>query len=112
MFVKGRVCDFFCREDRTGSKNPSLGLHLGDVLYGNVGSDDRLDFTVVGPAVNEVSRIEGICRSLDRDLIISSAFVDAAGACTSRIMSLGRYVLRGRPPTPGVVLPWCRRRAR
>ncbi len=72
-----------------------LGLHLGDVLYGNVGSDDRLDFTVVGPAVNEVSRIENMCRSLDRDLIISSAFVEAAGACTSRIVSLGRYALRG-----------------
>ncbi|MFQ5972340.1 MAG: adenylate/guanylate cyclase domain-containing protein, partial [Alphaproteobacteria bacterium] len=45
-----------------------LGLHLGDVMYGNIGSRDRLDFTVIGPAVNEVSRIEAMCRSLDRDL--------------------------------------------
>ncbi|MFQ5974348.1 MAG: adenylate/guanylate cyclase domain-containing protein [Alphaproteobacteria bacterium] len=72
-----------------------LGLHLGDVLYGNIGGQDRLDFTVVGPAVNEVSRIEDMCRALDRDLIISSAFVEAAGACSSRIVSLGRYGLRG-----------------
>jgi adenylate cyclase len=37
-----------------------LGLHLGDVLYGNVGAVDRLDFTVIGPAVNEVARVEAL----------------------------------------------------
>ena len=54
-----------------------LGLHVGDVFYGNVGSTDRLDFTVVGPAVNEVSRIASLCRSVDRPLLLSSAFVEA-----------------------------------
>lgn len=72
-----------------------LGLHLGDVLYGNIGGKDRLDFTVVGPAVNEVSRLQDMCGALDQDLVISSAFVEAAGACSSRIVSLGRYGLRG-----------------
>ena len=43
-----------------------LGLHLGDVLFGNIGSDTRFDFTVVGPAVNEVNRIVAMCRSVDR----------------------------------------------
>ena len=51
-----------------------VGLHVGEVFYGNIGSDDRLDFTVVGPAVNEVSRIASMCRSVDRELLMSSAF--------------------------------------
>ena len=72
-----------------------LALHLGDVLYGNIGGHDRLDFTVVGPAVNEVSRIEGMCRSLEQDVVMSAAFAEAASTCTSRIASLGRYALRG-----------------
>jgi adenylate cyclase len=73
----------------------TIGLHLGDVLYGNIGARNRLDFTVVGPAVNEVSRIEAMCRSLDQDLIVSSAFASAAGGACDRLVSLGRYVLRG-----------------
>ena len=72
-----------------------LALHLGDVLYGNIGGHDRLDFTVVGPAVNEVSRIEGMCRSLEQDVVMSAAFAEAARTCTSRIVSLGRFALRG-----------------
>src|SRR6476646_310766 len=50
-----------------------VGLHVGEVFYGNIGSEDRLDFTVVGPAVNEVSRIASMCRSVDRELLLSSA---------------------------------------
>ncbi len=73
----------------------SLALHMGEVLYGNVGSRDRLDFTVVGPAVNEVSRIEALSRSLDQNLIASSAFAAGAQACSDRLVSLGRYALRG-----------------
>jgi adenylate cyclase len=73
-----------------------LGLHLGDVLFGNVGSEDRLDFTVVGPAVNEVSRIAAMCRSVDRAVVVSSAFATASAAADrSRLVSLGRYALRG-----------------
>ena len=71
-----------------------LGLHLGDALYGNIGAPSRLDFTVIGPAVNEVSRIEAMCRALDQDLVISAAFAQAA-ADSPRLASLGRYVLRG-----------------
>ena len=71
-----------------------LALHLGDALYGNIGARNRLDFTVIGPAVNEVSRIEAMCRALDQDLIVSAAFAAAVGAC-DRLVSLGRYVLRG-----------------
>jgi adenylate cyclase len=72
-----------------------LGLHLGDVLYGNIGAPSRLDFTVIGPAVNEVSRIESMCRALDQDLVISAAFAEAVKPRNDRLASLGRYVLRG-----------------
>jgi adenylate cyclase len=73
-----------------------VGLHVGEVLYGNIGSDDRLDFTVVGPAVNEVSRIASMCSSVDRPLLTSTAFqagVDSAGR--KYLVSTGRYALRG-----------------
>jgi adenylate cyclase len=73
-----------------------IGLHVGEVYYGNIGSEDRLDFTVVGPAVNEVSRIASMCRSIDRELLASSEFrtgLDAAGR--RYLVSTGRYALRG-----------------
>jgi adenylate cyclase len=72
-----------------------LALHIGDVFYGNVGSKERLDFTVIGPAVNEVSRIAAMCRSVDQPLLVSSAFADAMGEARSRLISVGRYALRG-----------------
>src|ERR1700681_376444 len=73
-----------------------VGMHVGEVFYGNIGSEDRLDFTVVGPAVNEVSRIASMCRSADRELLVSSDFragVDAAGR--GYLVSTGRFALRG-----------------
>jgi adenylate cyclase len=72
-----------------------LALHVGEVFYGNIGSKDRLDFTVVGPAVNEVSRIAALCRSVDQPLFVSSAFAAALGEAKSRLVSVGRYALRG-----------------
>ncbi len=72
-----------------------LGLHIGDVFYGNIGSKDRLDFTVIGPAVNEVSRIAAMCRSVEQPLLVSSAFAAAMGDARSRLISVGRYALRG-----------------
>jgi adenylate cyclase len=71
-----------------------LGLHVGEVFYGNVGSRERLDFTVVGPAVNEASRIAAMCRSVDQPLLTSAAFA-AAGGTRNRLVSIGRYALRG-----------------
>jgi len=73
-----------------------LGLHIGEVFYGNIGSEDRLDFTVVGPAVNEASRIAAMCRSIDRDVVLSSKFVAATPeAERANLVSVGRYALRG-----------------
>ena len=75
---------------------PYLALHVGEVLYGNIGSPDRLDFTVVGPAVNEVARIAAMCRSVERNILLSSAFAEAAHAeDRARLVSVGRYALRG-----------------
>ncbi|TCN24232.1 adenylate/guanylate cyclase domain-containing protein [Sinorhizobium americanum] len=73
-----------------------LGLHIGEVFYGNIGSRNRLDFTVVGPAVNEVSRIVSMCRSVERHLIMSSEFIEASPAAhRANAVSLGRFALRG-----------------
>jgi adenylate cyclase len=73
-----------------------VGLHVGEVFYGNIGHDDRLDFTVVGPAVNEVSRIASMCRSVDRELLVSAAFRDGLDATGQRhLVSTGRFALRG-----------------
>ena len=73
-----------------------LALHVGDVFYGNVGSKDRLDFTVIGPAVNEVSRILAMSRSVEQDVLLSASFADALGPpMRDRLVSVGRYALRG-----------------
>ena len=73
-----------------------LALHVGDVFYGNIGSKERLDFTIIGPAVNEVSRILAMSRSVERDVLLSADFAAAAGPeMRRRLVSVGRYALRG-----------------
>ena len=89
--------------DRTRIGKPiavvDLALHVGEVLYGNVGAVDRLDFTVIGPAVNEVARIETLCEPLGRKVLVSAALA-AAVADGKRLEALGAHVLRGvREPT-------------
>jgi adenylate cyclase len=71
-----------------------LGLHVGEVFYGNIGSHERLDFTVIGPAVNEASRIAAMCRSVDQPLLVSADFA-AVGDIKRRLVSVGRFALRG-----------------
>jgi adenylate cyclase len=72
-----------------------LGLHLGVVFYDNIGSKERLDFTVVGPAVNEVARIVAMCRSIDQPILMSSAFATSVAEDRRRLSSVGRFALRG-----------------
>jgi adenylate cyclase len=69
-----------------------LGLHLGDVVYGNIGAPDRLDFTVTGPAVNLVARLEDLTKTVNRPMLMSSEF---ARLCPRPTQSLGLHVLRG-----------------
>jgi adenylate cyclase len=71
-----------------------LGLHLGVVFYGNIGSKERLDFTVVGPAVNEVAGIAALCRAVDQPILMSSAFAASVDEDRRRFASVGRS-LRG-----------------
>jgi adenylate cyclase len=73
-----------------------LALHIGEVFFGNIGSEERLDFTVVGPAVNEVSRVAAMCRSVERSVLVSPAFAAALPATErEKLVSVGRYALRG-----------------
>src|SRR5262245_7201037 len=69
------------RRQKEGSPEIACGiaLHIGDVLYGNIGGSDRLDFTVIGPAVNMASRIEGLTRTTGRPVLLSDAFVRESG---------------------------------
>ncbi|MBY5640694.1 adenylate/guanylate cyclase domain-containing protein [Rhizobium leguminosarum] len=67
-------------------------LHFGEILWGNIGAADRLDFTAIGPAVNLVSRLEGLCKPLGRSVLISGAV--AANTATT-LTPLGEHILRG-----------------
>jgi adenylate cyclase len=69
-----------------------LALHVGEVMYGNVGGESRLDFTVIGPAVNVTARIESLCGELKRELLLSSDFVSAAGIPADEV---GEFELHG-----------------
>ncbi|MQT11440.1 adenylate/guanylate cyclase domain-containing protein [Segnochrobactrum spirostomi] len=71
----------------------SIALHWGTVLYGNIGAGNRLDFTVIGPAVNLTSRIEGECSPRGESVLVSDAF--AARVPDARFRSIGRVALRG-----------------
>ncbi|WP_175585069.1 adenylate/guanylate cyclase domain-containing protein [Phyllobacterium pellucidum] len=76
--------------------NVYLGLHIGEVFFGNIGSDTRLDFTVVGPAVNEVSRIASMCRSVDQEILISERYAATLpDAFRLKLVCVGRFALRG-----------------
>ncbi|HYD04649.1 MAG TPA: adenylate/guanylate cyclase domain-containing protein [Reyranella sp.] len=82
---------------KDGRPTPGLdiALHVGTVQYGNVGTDTRLDFTVIGPAVNEAARIEVLCKELGQPLLVSQAFAAAADDSRGHLVSLGSHRLRG-----------------
>jgi class 3 adenylate cyclase len=105
----GRACDAALRavsaarvgmgrldEERSRQGYPPLpfgaALHLGEILWGNIGAADRLDFTAIGPAVNLVSRLEGLCRPLGKAVLVSGAL---AAETEMPLIALGTHVLRG-----------------
>jgi class 3 adenylate cyclase len=67
-------------------------LHLGEMLWGNIGAADRLDFTAIGPAVNLVTRLEGLCRTLNKAVLVSGTLAAESGAS---LIPLGTHALRG-----------------
>ena len=83
-------------EQRVAAGKPAaltgIALHVGSVIFGNIGADDRLDFTVIGPAVNLASRIESECRALDSTILTSSTFAEL---CPVRLVSKGMHTLKG-----------------
>ncbi len=79
-----------------------IALHFGDVLYGNVGGKNRLDFTVIGPAVNLASRIESLTRELSRPVLVSADFASVHGG---KFESLGRFGLKGIAEDREVLAP-------
>ncbi|MGI9487524.1 MAG: DUF427 domain-containing protein [Geminicoccaceae bacterium] len=83
-------------EDRQAEGRPRLGygisLHRGDLTYGNIGSSGRLDFTVIGPAVNQAARIQEMCKALDVPILLSAAFADSF---CGKVLSFGEHELRG-----------------
>jgi class 3 adenylate cyclase len=83
-------------EERGRQRLPPLpfgaALHLGEILWGNIGAADRLDFTAIGPAVNLVSRLEGLCRPLGKAVLVSGAL---AAETEAPLIALGTHALRG-----------------
>ena len=67
-------------------------LHLGEMLWGNIGAADRLDFTAIGASVNLVSRLEGLCKPLGQTVLISGAL---AAETNAPLVPLGTHQLRG-----------------
>jgi adenylate cyclase len=82
-----------------------VGLHRGNLTYGNIGTEGRLDFTVIGPAVNEAARIEDLCKTLETSVLMSEALAASVPGETG-LVSLGRHTLRGvRTPQEIFALP-------
>jgi adenylate cyclase len=78
--------------DSPGAVKFGVALHVGEVLYGNVGSTNRLDFTCIGPAVNLAARIEALSGEIGRTILASEEF---ARACGGGMVPLGRFALKG-----------------
>ena len=72
-----------------------VALHVGDVMYGNIGTADRLDFAVIGPAVNVSSRMQTLTKELRRQVLLSAPFAMLCGCSAEFLTTLGRYPLRG-----------------
>ena len=78
--------------DGTDALRYGIGLHIGEVTYGNIGTNERLEFTVIGAAANEAARIEALCKTLDTPVLLSDDFAENFPEV---LTSVGRHALRG-----------------
>jgi adenylate cyclase len=92
-----KVAALNAMEAATGHAHLALdmALHAGELTYGNIGTAERLDFTVIGPAVNEATRLESLCKQIGSPVLVSESFVRAAPALGNRLRSVGLHRLRG-----------------
>ncbi|WP_063692385.1 adenylate/guanylate cyclase domain-containing protein [Bradyrhizobium stylosanthis] len=74
--------------------NYGIGVHVGDVMYGNIGSSSRLDFTVIGPAVNMASRLEALTKQIGRNVVLSRDFAELVQP-KFELERVGKYEVRG-----------------
>lgn len=81
-----------------------VGVHCGDVMYGNIGSTKRLDFTVIGPTVNIASRLEALTKTVHQPVLLSEAFV-RSGGFEDRVERTGSFPLRGLSQSIDVYAP-------
>jgi len=103
--ARGRARESNARRRDTGlpAFDCGVGLHLGRVLYGNIGTPDRLEFSVIGAAANEAARIEALCKETGRDVVVSGTVAAQLGEDWP---SLGRFPLRGvKEPVEVFALP-------
>lgn len=74
--------------------NYGIGVHVGDVMYGNIGSKARLDFTVIGPAVNMASRLEALTKQIGKPVLLSRDFAELV-APEFELERVGQHTVRG-----------------
>jgi len=107
----GAARDAFARldavnDERTAAGAPELafglGLHVGDVLFGNIGIPERLEFSVIGPAANEVARLEELSKTVKRPVVVSNAF---AALLDEACEELGEHTFRGVAEPQMVLAP-------
>jgi adenylate cyclase len=79
-----------------------LALHIGELLYGNIGADNRLDFTCIGPAVNLAARVEGLTTRLGRATLLSAAFAEFCGAGVEKLGEFSLAGFRAKVPVFGL----------
>lgn len=95
--ARKRIKDFNEEREAVG-KSPlgfGLALHVGDLTYGNIGVPERLQFTVVGAAVNLAARLQSLCKDLDQSILVSSVF---SRSTPDDWISLGHHAIRGVTP--------------
>lgn len=95
--IRGAMAEINAKRQTAGQPvtGCTMALHAGDVLYGNIGGQNRLDFTVIGPAVNTTARLSSMCAHVDQPVVISARVARPQLASQPDLVSLGQYRMRG-----------------